>query len=58
MADMMSSEERFINQGYDENRTIDQTLDLGWELLSILPERELKRIKPEFIAKYLPKKQQ
>ena len=29
---------------------------IGWELLSILPERELKRIKPEFIAKYLPKK--
>ena len=33
-------------------------LTIGWELLSILPERELKRIKPEFIAKYLPKKQQ
>ena len=41
-----------------KNRSIEETLTIGWELLSILPERELKRIKPEFIAKYLPKKQQ
>ena len=33
-----------------------ETLDLGWELLSILPRSELKRIKPELIDKYLPKK--
>ena len=33
-----------------------ETLDLGWELLSILPEAELKRIKPELIEKYMPKK--
>ena len=39
------------------NRSIEETLNLGWELLSILPETELKRIKPEFIEKYLPKKQ-
>ena len=38
------------------NRSIEETLDLGWELLSILPESELKRIKPEHIEKYLPKK--
>ena len=35
---------RFINQGYDESRSIDQTLDLGWELLSALPREELDRI--------------
>ena len=36
------------------NRTIEETLDLGWELLRILPRKELKRIKPEYIEKYLP----
>jgi V/A-type H+/Na+-transporting ATPase subunit B len=45
-------EKRFITQGYDEDRTIEETLNMGWEVLSELPERELKRIKPEFIAKY------
>ncbi len=47
-------EKRYVAQGQDENRTIEQTLDLGWELLSILPRTELKRIKPEYIDKYLP----
>lgn len=47
-------EKRYVSQGQDENRTIEQTLDLGWELLSILPRTELKRIKPEYIDKYLP----
>ena len=42
-------------QGTDENRSIEQTLDLGWELLSLLPRSELKRIKPEYIDKYLKK---
>jgi V/A-type H+-transporting ATPase subunit B len=51
-------ERRYVNQGYDENRSIEQTLDLGWELLTILPKSELKRIKPEYIEKYLPSKQQ
>jgi len=45
-------EERFIRQGSHEDRTIEQTLDLGWELLSMLPESELKRVKKEFIEKY------
>ena len=49
-------EKRYVTQGQDENRSIQETLDLGWELLSILPETELKRIKPEYIDKYLPKK--
>ena len=49
-------ERRYVSQGSEENRTIQETLDLGWELLSILPKAELKRIKPEYIEKYLPKK--
>ncbi|MCI6647605.1 MAG: V-type ATP synthase subunit B [Oscillospiraceae bacterium] len=50
-------EKRYVNQGIDENRSIEETLDLGWDLLSILPKAELKRIKPEYIEKYLPKKE-
>ena len=50
-------EKRYVNQGSEENRSIQETLDLGWELLSILPTSELKRIKPEMIEKYLPKKE-
>ncbi len=47
-------EKRYVAQGYDDNRTIETTLDLGWELLSILPRSELKRIRTEYIEKYLP----
>jgi len=47
-------EDKFIRQSKDEDRTIQETLDLGWELLSILPTSELKRVKDEFIEKYLP----
>ena len=50
-------EKRYVAQGSDENRSIEETLDLGWELLSILPKSELKRIKPEYIEKYWPKKE-
>mgnify|MGYP000162941605 FL=1 len=49
-------EKRYVSQGYYTNRSIEETLDIGWELLSILPVTELKRIKPEMIEKYLPKK--
>ncbi|MEG2098096.1 MAG: V-type ATP synthase subunit B [Pseudoflavonifractor sp.] len=49
-------EKRYVTQGTEDNRSIEETLDLGWELLSILPRAELKRIKPELIEKYLPKK--
>jgi V/A-type H+-transporting ATPase subunit B len=48
-------ERKFINQGLYENRDIDTTLDLGWNLLSVLPESELKRIDPVTIKKYHPK---
>ena len=50
-------ERRYVNQGYGENRSIAETLDLGWELLSILPRRELKRIRREYLQKYLPEKE-
>ncbi len=45
-------EAQYVNQGFTERRTIEETLDLGWRLLSILPRAELKRIKPELIDKY------
>ncbi len=45
-------EKKFVNQGLDENRDIEKTLDIGWDLLSGLSEAELTRVKPEFIAKY------
>ncbi|MGI0069767.1 MAG: V-type ATP synthase subunit B, partial [Nitrosopumilaceae archaeon] len=48
-------ERKFVNQGMDENRSIEQTLDIGWELLSDLLDSELNRIKPEFIEKYRKK---
>jgi V/A-type H+-transporting ATPase subunit B len=51
-------ERRYVSQGFDENRSIEETLNLGWELLSILPVGELKRIKQEHIEQYLPKKDQ
>jgi V/A-type H+-transporting ATPase subunit B len=45
-------EKRYISQGFTENRTIEQTLTLGWELLRLLPKSELKRIKQTFIDEY------
>ena len=48
-------EKRYVTQGENENRDIIETLTLGWELLSILPRSELKRIRDEYIDKYLPK---
>ena len=46
-------EKRFLTQKFDENRNIDETLDLGWELLRILPEDSLDRIDPKLKEKYL-----
>ncbi|MCK5000620.1 MAG: V-type ATP synthase subunit B, partial [Anaerohalosphaera sp.] len=48
-------EGKYISQGYYENRTVEQTLDLGWELLSMFDDNELKRIDEDLIAKYMPK---
>ncbi len=50
-------EEKFLTQDLYENREIEETLMLGWELLSILPKEELKRVKEEDMEKYLNKEQ-
>ena len=47
-------ENRFIKQGENENRTIIDTLTIGWDLLSLLPRNELKRVRDEYLKKYLP----
>ena len=49
-------ENLYVSQGNDANRSIEETLDLGWQLLSILPKSELKRINEKFIEKYYPEK--
>jgi V/A-type H+-transporting ATPase subunit B len=48
-------EREFVAQGRYEDRSIERTLEIGWDLLSMLPERELKRVKDEFVKKYHPK---
>ena len=48
-------ENRYVNQGYRTNRSIQETLDLGWDLLRILPREELKRIKEAFLDQYYDK---
>lgn len=47
-------EKRYVNQGFETNRDIFTSLDLAWDLLSILPKSELKRIKDDMIEQYLP----
>jgi len=46
-------EKEFLSQGFEKSRSIEETLDIGWRLLSMLPEGELKRINPKLIAKYM-----
>ncbi len=48
-------EDKFIRQGEDENRSIEESLAIGWDLLAMLPKGELKRIRQEWIDKYYPK---
>lgn len=48
-------EMQYINQDLDENREVEETLDLGWKLLAKLPKSELKRIRPEYLEEFLPK---
>lgn len=50
-------ERRYVSQGDHENRSIEETLEIGWDLLTILPKVELKRIRDEYIEKYLPKQE-
>ena len=46
-------EEKYVSQGYDTNRSIEETLNLGWDLLKILPRSELKRIRDDMLDKYM-----
>ena len=48
-------EEQYVSQGFTANRSIEETLELGWKLLKILPKTELKRIRDEYLEKYMPK---
>ena len=49
-------EKRYVSQGFDTNRSIEETLDLGWELLRMLPRSELKRISDDLLDEYYDKK--
>lgn len=48
-------EERYVNQGFTENRSIEETLQIGWELLTILPRSEMKRISDKYLEQYYDK---
>ncbi|MDI6689833.1 MAG: V-type ATP synthase subunit B [Actinomycetota bacterium] len=48
-------EDQFVRQGEYEERSIEETLDLGWELISVLPRAELKRVRDEYVEKYMSK---
>jgi len=50
-----SFEKEYVSQGFEEDRSIEKTLETGWKLLAILPKSELKRIRDEYIDKYLQK---
>ncbi|MCX5770943.1 MAG: V-type ATP synthase subunit B [Candidatus Hydrogenedentes bacterium] len=49
-------EDKFVRQGEDENRSIEESLALGWDLLAMLPRNELKRVRDQWLEKYYPKK--
>ena len=49
-------EDKFVRQGEDENRSIEESLALGWDLLAMLPKNELKRVRDKYLEKYYPKK--
>ena len=48
-------ESEYVSQGFETNRTIEETLNLGWKLLKMLPRTELKRIRDEYLEKYMPR---
>ncbi len=48
-------EKQYVSQGEYENRSIEETLDLGWKLLSIFPKEEMKRVRDEYLEKYFSK---
>ena len=49
-------DKEYVNQGYETSRSIQETLDLGWKLLKVIPRAELKRIRTEYLDKYLADK--
>ena len=51
-------ENEYVSQGLEANRTITETLDLGWKLLKLLPRTELKRIRDEYLEKYMPREEE
>ena len=50
-------EEKYVSQGYDANRSIEETLDIGWELLRTMPRGELKRVHEEYLDEFYEKKE-
>ncbi|WP_227375036.1 ATP synthase subunit B [Haladaptatus halobius] len=50
-------EKEFVDQGFETNRSIEETLTIGWDLLSMLPKEELNRIDEEYIEKYYPEEE-
>ncbi|MCR6516004.1 MAG: V-type ATP synthase subunit B [Clostridium sp.] len=51
-------ENEYVSQGFTANRTIEETLNLGWKLLRLLPRTELKRIRDEYLEKYMPREEE
>ena len=51
-------ESEYVSQGFTTNRTIEETLDLGWKLLKMIPRTELKRIRDEYLEKYMPREEE
>ena len=51
-------ESEYVSQGFETNRTIEETLNLGWKLLKMLPRTELKRIRDEYREKYMPREEE
>ncbi len=47
-------EKEYVSQGFRTDRTIEETLEIGWKLLAMLPKSELKRIRDEYLEKYMP----
>ncbi len=51
-------EAEYVSQGFSTNRSIEETLDLGWKLLKMIPRTELKRIRDEYLEKYMPREEE
>lgn len=51
-------EAEYVSQGFNANRTIEETLNLGWKLLKMIPRTELKRIRDEYLEKYMPREEE